>query len=187
MWSESLRCRTQGSWVQSPPLPILIWMSIVPACDHVSLLRGAGWRPQPTSHTALAILHIYSEQLIATLKWLTNYTLYKYPQNPNRSASLLASSIAVCVVFVFCICLFSVPNNGWSLPIGALVSSNTPTRTNGESSEQCHSCRSPPRRLVFGELCSIGLCGIWSYIAHGHNQGAVPTIQHLQDLREYTL
>ena len=40
-WSESSRCRTQGSWVQSPPLPVSIWMSIVPACGRVSLLRGA--------------------------------------------------------------------------------------------------------------------------------------------------
>ncbi|KAG0414306.1 hypothetical protein HPB47_008536 [Ixodes persulcatus] len=40
-WSESSRCRTQGSWVQSPPLPVSIWMGIVPACGRVSLLRGA--------------------------------------------------------------------------------------------------------------------------------------------------
>ena len=40
-WSESSRCRTRGSWVQYPFLPVSIWMSIVPARGRVSLLRGA--------------------------------------------------------------------------------------------------------------------------------------------------
>ncbi|KAG0413059.1 hypothetical protein HPB47_009824 [Ixodes persulcatus] len=38
---RKLALQNPGSWVQSPPLPVSIWMSIVPACGRVSLLRGA--------------------------------------------------------------------------------------------------------------------------------------------------
>ncbi|KAG0412118.1 hypothetical protein HPB47_010757 [Ixodes persulcatus] len=38
---RKLTLQNPGSWAQSPPLPVSIWMSIVPACGRLPLLRDA--------------------------------------------------------------------------------------------------------------------------------------------------